>query len=712
MYAPMGRVTQLIDRNGEVVPFRRARVVRAILAAVRAAGSKDEWVAEKLADMVVFFLDTNHGQRQSPPTAEDIDDTIERALLSSPDLAVISQAFIASRRQGRELRQIEQAAQQADVGEQGPEVARADALQGWNRARITAALVRETGIDAARAAEVAAAVEKRVHELNLPRLTTGLIRELVDLELFSRGLSAEPGTVHVPRYDIDQWLFPSDESAPAASQRELGDRAGRRVLGEFALSSILPPPSREQHLQARVHFHGLDTPAALALIRLDAVAALSEGAGFGMQRLYPAPARGLGAAFARLAALVRQASGFVSGPIVLRRLDAALADESDLDRAALQEGLRLLAWQAPNPLRLEVGPPGSAPRDLVVRALLDALAGADSTLRARVSLELAVTAGSFADPARRALIERAASAASHCGEPAFRLREPGVNAPPGLFGELGAARHGATLARASLNLCGPAPGNLELGAYLAALEPAIAAASEGLAARVRFLERAAMRDLPDPVAPEARMLRAAVGQSREVSLAPVGLATAAWIVSGTERPDADAAVRAGQQILSYVSFKFRQSCAAHNLEGQLGAWAGQAPGRMAAADAANLRAGDPESPLRLRLADESAYLPGAGLPWGLPAASRIAHEAGLHSLMGREAELAVSPAEAMSAEELLRLLRACLAEGSPRPTRLSLSIRHRTCRDCGTSSVASAENCPACGSNAWAVPPGQKSLFG
>ena len=35
--ATVGRVTQVFNRNGEIVPFRRNRIVRAILAAVRTA---------------------------------------------------------------------------------------------------------------------------------------------------------------------------------------------------------------------------------------------------------------------------------------------------------------------------------------------------------------------------------------------------------------------------------------------------------------------------------------------------------------------------------------------------------------------------------------------------------------------------------------------------------------------------------------------------
>jgi len=96
---PVSRVSKVVNRNGEVVPFRRNRVVRAILAAVRSAGSKEEWVADKLADMVVYFIDVHFGGRNTPPTAEDVDDMIEKALLSSPELSPIATAFMNGRQQ-------------------------------------------------------------------------------------------------------------------------------------------------------------------------------------------------------------------------------------------------------------------------------------------------------------------------------------------------------------------------------------------------------------------------------------------------------------------------------------------------------------------------------------------------------------------------------------------------------------------------------------
>jgi len=562
--------------------------------------------------------------------------------------------------------------------------------------------------------EIAQLVERRVVEMNLPRLTTGLIRELVDVELLAQGLTQQPSTLQLPRYDLEQWLFPAldNDIPPAATQQGLADRAGRRVLSEYTLTSILSAQARELHLQARLHFDGLDTPAALANLRLDALAAIAPGAGFGLHRMYPEPARGQSACFERLASLVRQAAGFTGGPIVLRGLDSALADDPEPDRLALQQGLQLLGWQCANPLVLEVGPPGGAMRDLVIRSLLDALAGSESGLRQRVSLCLSVSAGGFGDPARRSLIERAATTASHCGEPSFRLREPGQATGGGLFGDPGVPRHEATLASAAINMVAPALAARDLAGYLAALDSLVEGAVDGLAARAGYLERVAMRTLPDPVPMGARMLRAMLGKTREVALTPVGLATAAALVSGSESADSEIAQRAAQQILSYLGFKFQDAATRANLSGTLSSAVGDAPWRMAHQDMVRLRRDDPDSALLLRLAGDDAYLGGASLPWSMPVAARIGPESALHSLLGRDAELVAGPQENLPASEVLRLLRGATAEGAPRPTRFTLSVRHRLCRDCGARSVASVDACPACGSTAWAVPPGQKSLFG
>lgn len=715
----MGKVSQVVNRNGEVVPFRRNRVVRAILAAVRDAGSKDEWIADKLADMVVYFLDAQHGDAAAP-TADDVDDTIERALLSSPELTLIAQAFIAGRRQRREIRELQDSAPDG----QGPQVAQPDrGIGDWDRARIAAALMRENKLDAARAMEVAEAVEQRVNALDISRVTTGLIRELADFELLSRGLSVESGGITVPRYDLEQWMFPGDETdlPPVPHQAALAERAARRVLSEYTTHSVLPAAPRDAHLDGRVHFEALHAPASMRGVRLDVSALLRAGAGFGLPRMFAEAAAGAGAAFARLSGVCASIRQVTSGPIVLRGLDRALSaqageDPANLDRPTLQDGLRLLAAHAGAGLVIECGPAGNASRDLVTRIVIDALASEEGSLRQVVGMELWANPGAFADPARKALLERACAAASFCGVPTFRLRDGSVPAGQGMFGEApGAMPHQCTLARVGLNLVRPA---LELGAgglseYLVRLDESVAVATDGLAAMVAWLERASMRDLPEPAPSAARMLCTLVGSSREVVMVPVGLGIAAGVLCGEHDPASPQWQRTAQQMLSYLSFKFAERAARRGLAGSLGAdMEDGAASRLAREDATRLARINPDSPLRLKLAAADAYRAGAALDAALPLEARFEAETSLHGLLGREAAISTGNDESPTAHAVLALLRACLAEGRPQPVKLAVSVKSRTCRDCGTRFPAHRDSCPLCGSTSWAVPPGQRSLFG
>ncbi|MBZ0135603.1 MAG: hypothetical protein K8I27_04425 [Planctomycetes bacterium] len=712
----MGRVTKVINRNGEIVPFRRNRIVRAILASVREAGSKDEWVADKLADMVVYFLDMQHGDRDRPPGADDVDDMIERALLSSPDLQRIAQAFIAGRRQRKDIRELEDSVEPAE----GPQVAQPDqGFGGWNRARIAAALMREHKLDASIAGAIAEKIEGKVIELDLPRVTTGLIRELVDVELLSRGLITEPGSVSIPRFDLEQWVFPGDDTdvPPVSDQGELSGRAARRVLSQYALHNILPAASREAHLDGSLHFDTLHAPGAVALLRLDVPALLSAGAGFGLQRMFAESASGIGAALARLATIVGAAAGFTSGPITLKGLDRALArqareDPDDIQRAELQDGLRLLAAQAPDGLVVEVGPPGSSARDLVVRNLIDALAGADGSLRRRVRLELSIVPGAFADPPRKSLLERAASAASYCGVPVFRLREPGMERNTGLFGDVGnALSHEVVIARAGLNLLRPGLRLNDVNAYLESLDGSIDLAVAGLSARAKYLERVAMRDMPEPVPVSARMLRTLVGASRDVELVPLGLGLVAAKLAGVRSAVEPPAQRVAQQVLSYLGFKFRERTSRESLTGRLGVVIDASAGaRFSREDAARLARLDPESPLRLQLANQG-HAPGASLDAGLAIGERLEPESALHSLLGRDAVVDSGDNETLTPADVLELVRRCVSERGPQPSQVAITVSSRTCRDCGARYPAHREDCPVCGSTAWAVPPGQKSMF-
>ncbi len=77
----------IIKRDGRLVPFDRKKISFAILRAAVAVGGRDRELAERLADRVVDELerrrkrDAAEGLAPSPPTVEEVQDTVEKMLI-------------------------------------------------------------------------------------------------------------------------------------------------------------------------------------------------------------------------------------------------------------------------------------------------------------------------------------------------------------------------------------------------------------------------------------------------------------------------------------------------------------------------------------------------------------------------------------------------------------------------------------------------------
>jgi len=75
--------TQVIKRNGAVVPFNRDRITNAIYRAAVAVGGRDHAVAESLADQVVAILENSCPTENRIPTVEEIQDIVEKVLIEN-----------------------------------------------------------------------------------------------------------------------------------------------------------------------------------------------------------------------------------------------------------------------------------------------------------------------------------------------------------------------------------------------------------------------------------------------------------------------------------------------------------------------------------------------------------------------------------------------------------------------------------------------------
>ncbi|MGB3088195.1 MAG: anaerobic ribonucleoside-triphosphate reductase [Phycisphaerae bacterium] len=264
------RTTHIRKRDGQLVPFDRKKIADAIFKAALAVGGEDRFIAEELAAAVTDYLNGHY--EGDAPGIEDIQDMVEKVLIETGH-AKTAKAYILyrdRRAQARHRTKVRKAV--AGTGSDTTDLAllvdagAKDALLPWDKSRIAEALEKEAGLDAATARKVAGAVEQKVLASGLTRISTGLIRELVDNELFERGLTGRlerQKVIGVPRYDLERLIYSKSqensnitENNPEAINLSIAET----VLKQFALSEIFSREVAEAHLTGRVHVHDLGYP--------------------------------------------------------------------------------------------------------------------------------------------------------------------------------------------------------------------------------------------------------------------------------------------------------------------------------------------------------------------------------------------------------------------------------------------------------------------
>ena len=267
-------------RSGVEVPFDKAKIASAVRAAQVAVGEEDPAFATEVADLVELALRRRYAWRGTPegaelypegpdadapaaesvPDIEEIQDLVEVGLIELGRAAVAKAYILYRDRRGRARSTLERETEAAG-GTVGLRVREAHRTSGWSKSRIVAALVREADLSRAQAEEVATRVEARVVSSGLRRLSTGLIREMVDNELVALGLAgalARQAPVSVPRHDLRELLAsgPAGPQAPASVREALGGE----LLQRYALDDVLGEAAVERHLAGELHVEDLRAP--------------------------------------------------------------------------------------------------------------------------------------------------------------------------------------------------------------------------------------------------------------------------------------------------------------------------------------------------------------------------------------------------------------------------------------------------------------------
>jgi hypothetical protein len=265
--AARAAVTRIKKRDGREVPFDGAKIARAIEHALAAAGEPDARFAAEVAAVVELELRRGAEERalrregEYVPAIEEIQDLVERALIEL-GRAGAAKAYILYRERRAQVRAVLQVREERTSGV--PRVQATHQMSSWSKARISAALIEEALLPRATAEDVARRVELRVIELGLRRISSGLVRELVDIELVELGLThalRRQEALKLPRHDLRRLLSGQGgepwRAGRAPTLRDVEPIVGQRIVSRYALEDLLDEEVAELHLDGDLHIEAL-----------------------------------------------------------------------------------------------------------------------------------------------------------------------------------------------------------------------------------------------------------------------------------------------------------------------------------------------------------------------------------------------------------------------------------------------------------------------
>ena len=262
-------VERVRKRDGRLAPFNKSKISDAIFKAAQAVGGEDRVLAEELGGVVTMFLERNFAD--TPPGIEEIQDTVEKVLIEMGH-AKTAKAYILYRNRRAQAREslrvrkpVRRTSSSTDIAllvDTGSK----EQLHPWDRARIAHALEVEADIAPQVAGEIAASVEKRVVDSGMTRISTAVIRELVDNELFERGLTRrlkKQNVLGIPKFDLDTVIrAKSNENANIGQNNPeaINLMIAENTLKQYALQEVFSEDVAEAHMLGKIHLHDLGYP--------------------------------------------------------------------------------------------------------------------------------------------------------------------------------------------------------------------------------------------------------------------------------------------------------------------------------------------------------------------------------------------------------------------------------------------------------------------
>ena len=132
----------------------------------------------------------------------------------------------------------------------------------WDKQKIVDSIILEAGGAPDLAQEIADSVEKNLVATGQTRVTTSLIRELVDLELMERGLSQmleRHTNLGLPMFDVENIITQANKenSNTTHNPESINLTIAESVLKQFALARIFSKDIARAHYEGDIHLHDL-----------------------------------------------------------------------------------------------------------------------------------------------------------------------------------------------------------------------------------------------------------------------------------------------------------------------------------------------------------------------------------------------------------------------------------------------------------------------
>ncbi len=262
-------IESIRKREGHLVKFNRKKIVEAIFAAMQAAGEESQTTAEEITDRVIIKLEEIF--KNKIPQVEEVQDIVEESLIRK-GMTKVAKTYILYRNKRSKIRERLKVRKEINNHKSVTDLSLLvstttyESIFPWDRQKIIQALVKEAELPLDISMSIAKAVEEKIFDLDLKEISTSLIRELVDNELFTRGYEQKwrkQKIIGIPTYDLKQlFLSKSKENSNIGTNNPeaINLTIAENTIKQYMLQEVFSREVANAHLKGWIHIHDLGYP--------------------------------------------------------------------------------------------------------------------------------------------------------------------------------------------------------------------------------------------------------------------------------------------------------------------------------------------------------------------------------------------------------------------------------------------------------------------